>query len=320
MTRPEMDLNDVSRFVDGEMDKAEHERAVAHFSASDDDADLLADVAFLLGDAEEAPDAADLPARAKDAAGETKVIPLAPPSTARTRPRRVPAQWLALAAVLAGVLLIPFALSRSGGRDGDFRDIEVLISTSPGLPAGWEDQSRPWSVTRGSSDAVIDDARAARLGALHMDLELAVAGRQVDQTARFASQIVAMLDESDIPAAGFAASPYRQIATRAGDPADALAPLLKEGRETLIGLVDEDAFSLGAWAEAAQVAARQRDIDFFRARASQKMADRAATLASLDDPTRTSINALRAAGEADGEVDWAALEAHARQLLGHLAG
>jgi hypothetical protein len=312
-----LDLNDVSRFIDQQMDEPEHDSAVAHLSTSDADAELVADATYMLGDLE-AQDA-EFVSAGVGASDEAGVIPFAPPSTTRTRPRRIPARWLALAAVLAGVMLTPLALSR--GRAGDAGDFAVLLAErQSGLPAGWIERSRPWSVQRGGGDAVIDDALAARLGALHLDLELAVAGRQAEQTEDVAGQITARLDNSGIGAVAIAAAPYREISARAGEEPDALAPLLAQGRKSIVGFVSGDAFDLGAWAEAARLAAHQRDAAFFGTRASRKMLDRAASLDTLDEETRTSIDALREAGRADGEPDWAAVARHADQLLRHLAG
>ena len=337
-----MDLNDVARFIDRGMDEPERERAVAGFSASHADAELLADAGWMLRDLEaedgivhavlaDGEEAADgvVVADAEDASpagggtgathSDPGVIPLRPPSTERARPRRVPVRWLALAAMLAGVLLVPLALFRSGGRGEAGGDYAALLANrQAGLSAGWTDD-RPWSLKRGGG-GFIEDALAARLGALNTDLALAVAGGQAEQTGLLARQIEAMVGDSDIPASGIAAAPYRQIAARAGEPAAALAPLLAQGRGNIASVVEGDAFALGAWTEAARIAASQRDAGFFRARESRRMLDRAADLDSLDDPTRAGVDALRAASRADGEPDWAALGRAADQLLKHLAG
>lgn len=317
-----MDENDLARFLDGTLSEEERGNAVAHLADSDADAELLADAACVLRDLE-----GEHAAVADDAAGaghphddgadtgrDPKVVPLRPPSTA-ARWRRAPARWLALAAVLAGVLLVPLALSRRGPADaGDFA--ALLSAREAGLPAGWTEQ-RPWRVTRGAGDPLTDQARAARLGALHLDLELAVAARDAEQAQLLAAQIVEML--GPVPASGPVVRTYREIGARAGQPRDGLADLLEDGRETVATFVDEDLFALGAWAEAARIAAQARDAAFFRARASQKVVDRAASLPSLDPETRATIDAIRAAAGHD-QPDWPALAAHTRQLLGQIGG
>ncbi len=321
MTQPDMDRNDIARFADGRMPPPERESAIAHFSESDADAELLGDVAYMLRDLEGQEGVAVDPvadADDVDSDTDTKVLPLRPPSTARTRPR-LPARWLALAAMVAGVLLVPLALSRSGGGPGDPGQYAALLERrEAGLPAGWTDIPR-WPVTRGGGgEPMVDNARAARLGALQVDLELAVAARQTDETRLLAAQIENMLGE--VTAAGLVASIYRDIGARAGQSPQALADPLEEGRENVAMFVDEDHFALGAWAEAARLAVRQRDEAFFRARASRKMLDRAASLPSLDPEARTTVEAIRAAVAGEGQLDWTSLATHTDQLLHSLGG
>lgn len=365
MTQPHMDDNDRARFVDGMMPEEERGATVAHLAGSPEEAELLADVAYILADLDPEggviaaapatdiehhaddedtgadpkvvplrPPSAETRAPEPDAAGSTgvgddlaiqppvsgraspgtdaPVVPLRPPSTARTW-RHSPARWVALAAVLAGVLLVPLALSRSGNRDpGDFATL--LASRDAGLPPGWDE--RPWSVKRGDVNVAAENARAARLGALQVDLEVAAAARQAAQTDQLSKQIVELL--SPVPASGMVVPTYREISARAGQPADSLATALAEGRESLAMFVDEDHFNLGAWAEAAGIAAKRRDAAFFHARASRKLLDRAASLPALEAEARSAIEAIRAAA-APEQPDWAVLETQSTQLLRQIA-
>src|SRR5687768_3625524 len=100
------------------MPEEERGSTVAHLSGSDADAGLLADAAYLLRELEaeegvvviDDDDAAGhAHADDVDTGTDPKVVPLRPPSTRRTRPRRLPARWMALAAMVAGVLLVPLA-------------------------------------------------------------------------------------------------------------------------------------------------------------------------------------------------------------------
>jgi hypothetical protein len=316
-----MDKNDLARFLDGGLSEEEHASAVAHISASDEDAELLADAAAVLRDLDpdsvaDDDDADAVPPHADDTdtSSDPKVVPLRPPSTTRAR-RRLPTRWLALAAMLAGVMLVPLALSRSGGGPGTPAQYAALLAgREAGLPPGWLDQPA-WPVTRGGGTPVVDDARAAQLGALHGELELAAAARQAEETALLAARIEALL--ADVPGAGMTVSNYREIRTRAGQPPEALAELLKAGREEVAMFVDEDHFALGAWAEAARIAAASRDAEFFAARASRKMLDRAREM-PLDAKAASAVDAIRAAAGRDGQPDWAVLEAQTRLLLGRL--
>lgn len=322
MTRPHMDRNQLAALLDARLAEREREDALAHLSASDEDAEVFADAAAALRDLE-AEDgivvvdetADEEPPRVTEAepAHDAKVLPLRPPSTRRAW-RRPPARWVALAAVLVAALLVLPSRFGGPGSSGDYA--ALLQNRQAGLPAGWIDEPAPWGGTRGANDPMIDNARAARLGALHVDLELAIAARQAEATSTRSQQIAFILD--DVSTGGTVSPTYREIARRAGEPSESLAGLLADGRKSVAMFVDADYFALGAWAEAARIAARQGDAAFFRARDSRKMLDRAASLPSLDEQTQASVNALRAAGDADTDPDWVALEGHATQLLGHL--
>lgn len=316
-----MDNNDMARLLDSRMSKEEHGRALAHLAASDEDAEKLGDAAYILRELEaedgvvfvdEADDAdAELrPADDAETGRDPEVVPLRPPSTRRTW-RRAPARWLALAAVLAGVVLVPLALSRSGSRGpGDYASL--LASRDAGFPTpDWADRER-WSVNRGGEAVAADRALATRLGALQVDLEVAAAAGQADETRLLSLQIAERLN--DIPGSGPVAAAYRDIGARAGQPAETLAAPLAEARESLATFMDEDHFSLGAWAEAASIAVQRRDAAFFHARASRKMLDRAASLPWLGDEGRVTVEAIRAAAQAD-PPDWTALEKQTGTLL-----
>lgn len=329
MTRPPMDENDLARFLEAHgLTEAERGAAVAHLSESDPDAELIADAAYMLRELEadegviplRRPEPRHLHVDDVDKGADTPPAPSRPPSMQRARPRRIPVRWLALAAMLAGVLLVPLALSRTGGRGAGSADFAVLlVNQNAGLPAGWTDQY-PWTRTRGGAGAVIEDALAARLGAWNTDLALAIDARQADETEVLAGRIEEALGSPQLGGASLAAAPYREIASGAGGEPATLAPLLAQGRELIASFVAGDAFALGAWAEASRIAVQQRDAAFFRARESRRMLERAAKLGSLDESTRNSIEALRAASRADAEPDWVALESHTEQLLVRLGG
>ena len=256
----------------------------------------------------------DEPPRVRDAepAYGPKVVTSPPPSTRRTW-RRPPARWMALAAVfVAALLVLP---SRFGGRDssGDFA--ASFTDRQAGVPTEWAIPG----ATRGSPTVAADDGLAAYFGALHMELELAVAARQQDRTqqdktSELSRRIAATL--GSVTAGGTVSPIYTAIADSLL-PQDSLVQLLTDGREYLSKLVGEEYFALGAWAEAARIAANRQDAAFFRARASRRMLNRAAAL-QLDSLTRVSVDSLRIAGQADGEQEWARLEDHATQLLSHL--
>jgi hypothetical protein len=320
VTQRNMDDNDLARLLDRTLAEDERGSAVAHLAGSDADAEVLGDAAYLLRELEEEDGVIVGDTRTghphqdeADTGHDAKVVPLRPPSTARTW-RRGSVRWLALAAVLAGVLLVPLTLSRSGSRaPGDFATL--LTSRDAGLPTGWEDEVR-WSGTRGGGNVAADPALSARLGAWQVDLEVAANAGQEEATRRFSGKIVAML--GDMQGSGPVAAVYSDIAARAKEPAETLMPSVADARENLVLFVIEDYFSLGAWAEAASLAARRRDAAFFQTRTSRKMLDRAASLSALDEQGRTTVEAIRTAAQAD-QPNWAVLVTQTDALLSQIA-
>jgi hypothetical protein len=318
-----MDHNDLAQFLDRRLSEEEHGRALAHLADSDDDAELLGDAAYLLRDLEgqdgvtvdEDEDGGHPHTDDADTGTDPKVVPLRPPSTARTHPRRLPARWLALAAVLAGVLLVPLALSRSGSRQpGDFASL--LASRDAGLPdTSWLGRPR-WGITRGGETVATDNGLAARLGALQVDLEVAAAAGQTEDTRLIVDDIAKRLD--NVAGSGAVVAAYKDIGRRADEPAEALAAPLADARENLALFMNEDYFNLGAWAEAASIAVRRRDAAFFHAGASREMLDRWASLPSLDDKTRATVEAIRAATKVD-PLNWTLLETQTGTLLRSVA-
>lgn len=317
-----MDNNDRARFLDQRMSEEEHGSALAHLVDSDEDIEVMGDAAYLLRELEaeegivvvdDGADDAPLPPDDTDTGRDAKVLPLRPPSTRRGW-GRVPARWIALAAVLAGVVLVPLALSRSGSRGpGDYS--ALLASRDAGLPDTlWPGRDR-WGVNRGEEGPSADLPLAAKLGALQMALEVAAAGGQAEAIKLLSDRIMSMLD---MPGSGAVAAAYRDIASRAKEPAETLVPSVADARESLVAFVDEDYFSLGAWTEAAAIAVRRRDVAFFHANASRKLLERATSLPSLDDETRAAVEAIRTAAAAD-QPDWMILAESTNDLLHRIA-
>jgi len=178
-----------------------------------------------------------------------------------------------------------------------------------GIPAGWD--ASPWTATRAADAPLAPRARAVRVGARITDLEAAAAARDAAGTRQAAADVAALL--GSLPAAGPAASLYDEVRRRAGEPAGALAPVLARGRGSAARLAGEDGVALGAWAEAARLAAARRDAAFFRSRETRAALDRAARAGALPGEARAAVERLRRAG--GGEPDWPALQRDATALL-----
>ena len=239
--------------------------------------------------------------------------------TPRVLPFRAPvrrAGWrpgprLALAASLAVALGVAgWGLTRGRAGDDDPGRYAALLER-PGVPAGWD--AAPWTAARAPGETLDPRARAVRIGARITDLEAAAAAGDSLAARQAAADVGALLGA--LPAAGPAGSVYDEIRRRAGEPPDALAPVRERGRRTAARLAGEDGVALGAWAEAARLAAGQRDADFFQARATRRVLEDAARDEALPADARAAAEAVRAALAASGAPDWGALEREAARIL-----
>jgi hypothetical protein len=143
-------------------------------------------------------------------------------------------------------------------------------------------------------------ARAVRIGARLVELELALRGGD-PAAARTAAQVAILLGE--LPGSGPVVSIFRDIQGRAGAPWAELEPQVEHGREAAAAMAGEDDVRLGAWLQAARIAAGRQDAAFFRTRAAK------AALGRLEDDPATAPAAerIRTLTNAEGAPDWDAL-------------
>lgn len=313
MTDPMKNAERLAALLDGRLDVHRRDELLAELAASEDDFGAYADAVAITAELEgAAPEAAPI-----RVAPEAMPIPVSPEVTpthaapdvtpidaAPSRRRGLAPRWLAIAAVLAGIALAPWLWTRFAANRGGLVAVEA-----DALPAGWD--ASPWGATRGAGDGLTDDARAIRLGARLVDLELAVRGRD-PATAQLATETAILLEGIS------AAAPtgiYHQIARRAGEPPERLEPLLKEGRELVPQMAGEEQVKLGAWIESARIAAATRDHGFFASRANRSQFKRMAEDATLPPSARSTAARLRIAVETAFAQDWSLLE---RELAGLL--
>jgi hypothetical protein len=330
MTRAER----LATLIDGRLDERRREEVLAELAASRDELEAYADAVAITAELEASqqgvtsthaakPERTPAPIHAAGLEGTpTRVTPLpaahaeglktgvTPFRAPASRKSRVPRRWLALAAVLAAVALAPWLWTRFAAERGDPARL-----VAGGLPAGWE--ASPWGATRGAGDPLTRDARAVRLGARLVDLDLAVRGRH-PETAALASETAALLD--GIGAATPAARIYREVARRAGEPATELEPLLNEGREVVPFYAGEERVKLGSWVEAARIAAANRDRRFFASRATRSQLEQVARDSSLPASARLALLRVRTEVESSRKLDWTALERDLTALLRELGG
>jgi hypothetical protein len=313
----ESDDERVAAFLDGRVDARRREEMLAHLNADDEDRALLADTAALLRQLE-AEDAASVPEVPAPAAEPERAGPMAAegvtPLDARRRTRASFLRRAALAAVLAGAVLVTGRLlQRPPSVAGEpVRLAARLEHGARGLPAGWTER-RPWSSARGDDPGGAPSpgertARSARAGAMLVDLSVAVEARDSAATQVLAAQLAARFDPQ-----GGRSGALREIADGAGASPERLRPLIGEATERIAGRLDPDALRLGAWTEAAGLAAAGRDAGFFRDAETQRMLERAA-----EDPAARAaarqVRLLLAADPPRWEALAPAIDALAREL------
>jgi hypothetical protein len=250
-------------------------------------------------------------------AEDAGVLPLRRPA------RRSPwldRRWMAAAAVIAAIALVPLATRgmRGGAVRGPSEAVAMLDQPAAGLPAGYDE--RPWGTTRGGrptgTDERADNARAARLGAYGVDLELAVRARDAEQTRLLVGRIVSELGE--VTGGSSVAGLFTGVAERAGAPPAELLSDVEEANEAAAGFVDGARYALGAWAEAARFAAMRQDAAFFQSARTRRTLAKAEEVLAEDEQARTALTAIRAASGSDAP-DWARLQEAVNELLRAIA-
>lgn len=301
----------LAALMDGRLDPARRADVLARLAASDDDLAVLVDAASALAaSGESQAEAGDIPAvgaagvRDARAARDVRVLRF---------PRRRALTWVALAAAVVAVLLVPYALLHRRATSGSLPDAPALaLATGVQLPPGWD--ANPWGATRGATEPLTAEARSVRIGARLSELALAVRARD-SSVARYAACIAALLDE--VPAAAPIASMYRDIAQRPGADAGALQPLLERGYAAVQRLPNAELIRLGAWLEAARAAAAAGDTTFFRAAATREITEGARASGALSPDARATLATIMTdAGAAP--PDWRRVGTELTTLLGRL--
>ena len=300
MTQPAIDPEVLAALLEGRLPADQRAAVVARLAASEPALDAYIDAVAAMSELEPGQMIGDR-GRAKSPAGSGRWL----------SPRR----WLALAAMLAGIGVVPWLATRmASNRTDPGRFVALLRAPAAGLPAGWD--GRPWSSVRGVEQPVTASARATRLGARLVDLDLAVQARDT-AAAALAGDIGALLEA--LPAAAPVTAMYRDIGQRAGAPPEELKPLLVQAGAAASQLAGPDRARFGAWVEAARIAAARGDTTFFRAAETRTALDRARGVAGLPEAARAIVPRLDSTLTLERAPDWSALERDLTALLGELA-
>lgn len=295
MSEQRTDPERLAALMDGRVDDAERAVLLAQLASDPDMLEIYADAV--------AASAAEVP------------NPELTVSTTTISPRRQsPARWLALAAGIALLIGIPTLMRRPSGdtstiaTPGDpAQFVAMLASRNQGLPSDWN--GAPWSATRSATVLASPSARAIRVGARLIDLELS--RRKPDSVSTLiAGELAALI--GDLPGTAPITVTYLKLATgQAVDSATFAAT-----RTAATALAGAAGVDLGAWIESARIAATASDTAFFTRDGAL-----AARLDRISDPSAAAaIATIRSALRAPSGVDFVAMRRALDELLRALAG
>jgi hypothetical protein len=296
---PTIDAERLAALLDGRLDDRARAELLARLAESEEDFEAFVDAAAVQRELEER------------GGTPTPAVPL------RERWFLRRGRWLAVAAAVVGVALVPLVWIRfrTPGVDDPGRFVAALEAENAGLPAAWD--GRPWSTTRSTDDAVTPAGLAARVGARIVDLELAV--RAGDSSAAMvAAEIATLL--SNVPAGGPAVHIYDELADSVnGASSQQVAGLLTRGRLAIAAALDVQIVDLAAWTETARLAGVRRDTGFFSTRFSRAVLARGVRAPPSSASAMRAFMRVRAAVPANGSVEWDTLERALTELLRELA-
>jgi hypothetical protein len=226
------------------------------------------------------------------------------------RPQRVDRRLVLAAAVLAGVTLLPLAWTagRPGAVSSPSQAVAMLDDSDAGVPAGFNEGR--WPVRRGGSDPAAERSASAKVGALAVDLELAIRAGNAEQRQQFVGEIQQLLSNTS----ALADVGFRDLGESTGMDREQQLSALESAVETATPFLDEDFVALGGWAQAARLAAERQDAEFFSSPRTARTLDRAQPLLAEDEQGRAALTAIAAARAAD-PPDWTALRGAVDALL-----
>jgi hypothetical protein len=211
-------------------------------------------------------------------------------------------RWLAAAAVLATLALVPVLRSRANAWRDPSRLAALAMQRGEPLPADWG----PASAYRGAGGTGENTGVAARIGALHVDLVVSAAAGDTARVSLLAGRVERLFENVSVSDA--VAADYGELKASSTLSRRELLRRLAAVRADAADITDPDYFALGAWTEAARLAARRRDSAFFAARESREALERAASLEELGPDMKAPVTRLRAIQDQGAAIDWARIE------------
>ncbi len=294
----------LAALLGGRLEGPEREEVLAHLLADDEDYQVFADTAAILQEAED-----EEAAQAQKAGEQADHPPVRRTLQPSARPgwRRWKAPRVIVPAVLAGLVVLGIFQTRGGGTSvGD--PVQLASNMEQPLPENWE-ASAPGATWRGGASSA-KTSRSVRAGALLVDLTLAVKAQDTVETRRLAKSVRERFDDRAVPS-----SAIRQLEERAGEDSEALLPLVEQAKERLADGLEREYMELGAWGEAALLAAYYGNMGFFRSETTRTMLDDAEDLTRENQRARDALVRIRATVAGEGTLDGPTLTALVNNLM-----
>jgi hypothetical protein len=290
---PREDDERLSALLEGRVEGRQREELLAHLAEADDDYEVFTNTASVLRALEE-----------EDARARRPVAVLS------MRRRGWPSART-IAAVAGTVVLLLAAGWLLRGRGGTAADYPLRLAMDVET-ADWS----PWTpqgTVRGGDEPSSRDARAVYAGARLVDLAVFV---RMGNTAQIGE--LALTLQRELYRNTNTEAPLSRIAAEPTAPAASLNALVNEATKDYPKR-GRDALELGAWIEAARLAARARNADFFEDGPTAGMLRRAERLARGDALAEAAVVAVDEARPRNGEANWAVLASRLEMMLARLA-
>jgi len=191
--------------------------------------------------------------------------------------------------VAIAAIALALQYSKRSRTPDDPPPIERIIATvSSGASESRDWRERPWPQIASANQPLSRRGRAVRVGALIVELE-ALAANGDSAAAKVAAQVGELL--GDYPNGVTTVAAYRALADVEAVGDSAKRADAARGAETLAGITE---VRLGAWLEAARIAAVRNDTSFFSRPDTWSTLWIARGVAGEDANTRASVTVLSA--------------------------
>lgn len=297
----QIDATQLAALVDGRLSPSERAALLDQLDRSDDALDVLVDAAAVSAELSSTPSVQSL--------GQS----------APRRRRGWVLAGLAAAAVIAGILVAPRAASLLRNANANANSTEFLAGVAvPSAVVAMAMDTRPWSEVRGGT-LPEERTQAIRAGATLADLGLALQSKgdsaiRVAAIRRAMDDLIAVLDGASAGSAS--AQTFRAMRN---ESFEAMSAQFAAARDEAIA-IDPDYVTLGAWAEAARLAALAHNGSFFAKRQTIPLLEQAAAYPELDATGQGMLRRIRQLLPPTDAMGWTRLAATLRELLSHLGG